>query len=166
MPSSNPAWGDDDFAVLAASIEQTARLTDRQKRIAQALPSSAIHIRSRISDVLLRESIHRAFEHMPRALDATAIIAWNDRAAQLCLRGLGERGVRVPDDISLVSFDDSTDASLGSITSFNFNESTILSRMLDWVVWPDRRKAAGIVAPPQGFLTERGSVKRVRTATR
>ncbi|MBD3240739.1 MAG: GntR family transcriptional regulator [Chitinivibrionales bacterium] len=166
IPSSNPAWGRDDFSALSAKLEHTEALTERERRIVDALPASAIHIRGRVGDALLRQSIHRAFGQLPRPLDATAIIAWNDRAAQICMQLLGERGICVPEDLSLISFDDSTEASLGGITSYNFNDSKVLFGMLDWVVWPDRRKAGGIAAPPQGFVTERGSVKRADGAGR
>ena len=47
---------------------------------------------------------------LPRRADA--IQAFSDKMAMGCLAGLHERGVRVPDDIAVIGFDDRTFAQL------------------------------------------------------
>ncbi|HEY0866464.1 MAG TPA: LacI family DNA-binding transcriptional regulator [Fimbriimonas sp.] len=42
--------------------------------------------------------------------DVTAFVCWNDGVAREVIAGLKRKGVRVPDDVSIVSFDDSADA--------------------------------------------------------
>lgn len=43
---------------------------------------------------------------LPRAIRATAILCWNDRLAFHALAALTARGIRIPEDFSLVGFDD------------------------------------------------------------
>ncbi len=45
-------------------------------------------------------------EALPESLEATAVLCWNDRAALGLLALLGERGLNVPEDVSVVGFDD------------------------------------------------------------
>jgi len=63
---------------------------------------------------------------MEQALACPGVTAWaagNDRSALIALAFLKERGVRVPDDLSVVSFDDLPQAYAAGLTSYNFNES-------------------------------------------
>ncbi|WP_367129383.1 LacI family DNA-binding transcriptional regulator [Saccharothrix sp. HUAS TT1] len=53
---------------------------------------------------------YRAGQVLARMPDVTAIFAANDHLALGILRAMGERGRRVPDDVSLVGFDDVPEA--------------------------------------------------------
>jgi len=54
----------------------------------------------------LGRDFERAFATSPDGGDVTAVFAANDQMALGLVHGLAERGIRVPDDISVVGFDD------------------------------------------------------------
>jgi DNA-binding LacI/PurR family transcriptional regulator len=60
----------------------------------------------------LRMGVAAALELLDRSPDFTAVFAGSDRAAHGAMKALRSRGVRIPDDISLVGFDDDEIASL------------------------------------------------------
>ncbi len=164
VPSANAAVGRNEFSELAARLEMEGALSDREQLIMRAVGGSGLLLRSRIRQLLLEEDLRRAFRQFSLPRSTTAIAAFNDEAALVCLKLLRERHIRVPEDVSLISFDDTADASLASVTSYNFNESQLLLSMLDWVLWPKAGKGPVIVPPPQGFVSERGTVATVRPA--
>src|SRR4051812_31155836 len=49
-------------------------------------------------------------ELLDRGVDCDAVVGANDRSALGAMRALRERGLRVPDDVAVVGFDDSDDA--------------------------------------------------------
>lgn len=165
VPSANAAVDGNAFAELAARLEKSGTLDELERLIMRAVSEAGIPLRQRIRQHLLQDDIRRAFLRYTVPQDVTALVAFNDNAALVCLDLLRERHVRVPEGISLASFDDTPQASLASITSYNFNESQVLLSMLDWVLWPQDRARARIVAPPRGFVSERGSVALVRPTT-
>ncbi len=127
--------------------------------LVEATRRVASTIREEVRLAHTRDAVDEAYRSVPPSVTPSAIVAWNDEVAAACLQILREEGRRVPDDVSLVSFDDTAVASLGDITSYNFNESQVLFTMLDWVLWPDRRHNRGIASAPRGFVTQRRSVR-------
>lgn len=170
------AYTDEDQPPLAAGryqhvydafVGRAARAcgdNDELRQIADAVEMSPMLIRERVRTAQVTASVHEAYRRVPRTLKPTAVVAFNDEIGVACLRILRARGLRVPGNVSLISFDDTLAATLSDITSYNFNESKVMSSMLDWVLWPDRRKRRGIVAPPRGFVTQRRSTARVGRA--
>ena len=128
-------------------------------QILEAMQKSELDIRENVRLGQLSENIALAVGDRIESGKPTAVITFNDIAAFECASLLRARGKRLPEDISLVSFDDTIKASLADITSYNFNETKILASMLDWVLWPQRKKARSIVSAPQGFITQRRSVR-------
>ena len=66
----------------------------------------------------------------------TAWVAVNDAIASHCQQFLIEHHKKVPQDISIIGFDDSIDARQCSITSYNFAYGTIAQRAISFIVNP------------------------------
>lgn len=97
--------------------------------------------------------------------DATAIVCGNDTIAVECLHFMQARGKHVPDDYSVIGFDNTPEASYRGLTSFSFNGSAVMHAMLAHVTgtpWPlpHRREATPIEI--DGFVVERGSSAPLR----
>ncbi len=71
-----------------------------------------------------------------RAGSATAIVCENDALALHCLRVLRVLGLRVPEDRSVVGFDDEEEAFLSGLSSYNFNVRAVVGAMVDYVLRP------------------------------
>jgi len=99
-----------------------------------------------------------------RALDehrATAWVADRDATAVQCLAYLAERRRRVPADISLASFDDSSDAFVRRLTSYNFNGPAVIRAMVHHALWGAQRRGAGSGAIElAGFVNARDTTGR------
>ncbi|MBD3242516.1 MAG: GntR family transcriptional regulator [Chitinivibrionales bacterium] len=133
---------------------------DAHAEIHAAVSKLYLAVRRQVLSARLECSIRRAWRAIPRSCRPTAIVAWNDAVAQVCMKLLSEDGMQVPREVSIISFDDSDTASAAQITSYNFNEFRTMCEMLDWVTWLRRRQPNRVMPPPQGFITERGSVGR------
>ena len=86
---------------------------DSQGRVAgwqRALTEAGAEIPPVMSADWFAASGYRAGQILARMADVTAVFAANDHLALGILRALHERGRRVPDDISLVGFDDVPEA--------------------------------------------------------
>ena len=101
-----------------------------------------------------------------RALQDTRITAWvaaNDGLASIALDFLHAKGVRVPQRISVVSFDDTPTAIVYRLTSYNFNLSAIAGAAFRHVLgspMPDRRSAQQRVEM-EGLVVERDTAAQV-----
>lgn len=96
------------------------------------------------------------------ALDKKNITAWvmaNDFTATIALDYLKDRGIRIPEDIAIVSFDNTLDAMEHHLTSYDFNNHGIISVMLRYILAPNtiknRRKGGCIEV--EGTLVVRRS---------
>jgi hypothetical protein len=86
-----------------------------------------IFLRERVDQIAaLRRVMQKSFEQALRDERTTAWVTVNDAVAAVALEFLNKKGVKVPGDISLVSFDDSYSAIANQITSYNFNVSAIM----------------------------------------
>ncbi|HUI92221.1 MAG TPA: substrate-binding domain-containing protein [Chitinivibrionales bacterium] len=111
------------------------------------------------------EIYHRMVPLFGQALKNKAVTAWvmaNDYAATLALDYLKEVKVRVPEDLSIISFDNTLDAMEYQLTSYDFNLSGIVSVMLRYALRPSsvsspRHKA---VIEAEGTIIERRSTMR------
>ncbi len=89
----------------------------------------------------------------------TAIVGYNDNTALAVLHYLRTRSVAVPERISVVGFDDSYEASLAGLTSYNFNSEAAIALLVGHTVaGPSPRARTGAqLDKVEGFLTERDS---------
>jgi DNA-binding LacI/PurR family transcriptional regulator len=100
------------------------------------------------------------------ALQDSSITAWvavNDVTASMALDFLRLRGLSVPADLSLISFDDSPRALAANITSYNFNVYAIGTAMLGFVLG---QRPYADKAGVQGYIVDRRSTGPARKGWR
>lgn len=83
--------------------------------------------------------VEAALEHTPRP---TVLVAGNDLIAMVCLDYFREAGIAVPGEVSIVSFDDCTEAFRRGLTSYNFNAEGIARAALQHILNPGLRRTA------------------------
>jgi DNA-binding LacI/PurR family transcriptional regulator/DNA-binding transcriptional regulator YhcF (GntR family) len=90
--------------------------------------------------------------------EATAWVGANDSVALDALECLRQHGRKVPRDVSVIGFDDSTEASFQRLTSYSFNGLAVMRAMLLHVTDPTHGPAAANPSKPfevPGFVTTR-----------
>lgn len=94
-----------------------------------------------------------------RSSRGTALVCENDRLALYALPLLRRLGVRVPEDRSVVGFDDEEEAFLSGLTSYNFNVRALIGAMVDYVLRPAsvRRPRDGGMFVLDGFVKQRAT---------
>ena len=98
---------------------------------------------------------------LKQALADSGITAWvavNDTTAAISLAFLKSHNKRVPEDLSLIAFDDSTAAMRSNITSYNFNTHAIATGIIGFVL--ERKPFSDASEHPPGFLVDRGSTRK------
>jgi DNA-binding LacI/PurR family transcriptional regulator len=81
------------------------------------------------------------------------------------MRFLQSKGVRVPQVVSVVSFDNTLEARGVGLSSFDFNEQAIVNSILNWLLkasLPGRNRKPGGVADEPGELVIRKSFAPVQ----
>jgi DNA-binding LacI/PurR family transcriptional regulator len=83
----------------------------------------------------------------------------NDDLGLACLDFLQEEGCRVPEDVSVVGFDDTLDATRRRLTSYNFSNEAVIHSCLAHVLRPERGLRGRSSGPVEieGFITRRES---------
>ncbi len=118
-----------------------------------------------ISPVLTRQSYAKAMRPlMEMALADRSVSAWvaaDDDTALPCLEFLREHRIGVPDEISVVGFDDSFESSLHKLTSYNYNGPAYMRAMLAHVLSPGCPESGGA---RQGSVEIEGAVVVRRTS--
>jgi DNA-binding LacI/PurR family transcriptional regulator/DNA-binding transcriptional regulator YhcF (GntR family) len=108
---------------------------------------------------------------MQQALADDTITAWvtpNDNIALACLDYLKERGVKVPEEIAMVGFDDIYEAFDAGLTSYNFNLEAAVDAFLGAVLGRQlgRQAIPGAPVEIEGYIVERRTTAYVRTVRR
>ena len=102
-----------------------------------------------------------------KALGDREITAWvvaNDFAATIAMDYLEEQHIRIPETLSVVSFDNTLDAMEYQLTSYDFNINGIINMMLRFILTPHTVKPArktGACLEVDGTLVVRRSTARV-----
>lgn len=139
----------------------TRRAGDFRSMVGHTLSRSSWRIANDVRREVMRSQIRPLFEQALRCSETTAWVAANDEVGVEALSFLREHGRRVPRDISVIGFDDSLEAFLAELTSYNHNEHAVLHAMLDYVLDPRRNRALSAQRSSpveiEGFVNERGS---------
>jgi DNA-binding LacI/PurR family transcriptional regulator/DNA-binding transcriptional regulator YhcF (GntR family) len=91
----------------------------------------------------------------------TAWVAANDGIALDTIAYLHRNGRQVPEDLSVIGFDDTLEAFQHGLTSFNFNAPALMHAMLGYLLAsrePDRRPQEARAVEIDGFVTTRQTV--------
>ena len=128
---------------------------------AESVDSLSYDLRVRLLSFLRESSQERVLRpHLQRLLRQRAVSAWvaaNDMTALACRAFLLARGVRVPHDLSLMSFDDSAEAAAARLTSYNFDCASLARMIIAFLLRPSgrRREYTPAVLEPEGFVNVR-----------
>ncbi|MBD3347397.1 MAG: GntR family transcriptional regulator [Chitinivibrionales bacterium] len=108
-----------------------------------------------------RQQLHALFAQALKDPGITAWVAANDDVALAALDFLNRKNIAVPGRISLIGFDDTTEALQHHLTSYNFNIQTLMRLMLSYVVntrsLPQRKRAVEV----DGMIVERATVGKI-----
>lgn len=109
---------------------------------------------------------HKMAPLFKKALSDKSLTVWlvaNDYAATLALDYLKEKKVKVPEDISVIAFDNTLDAMEYQLTSYDFNNSGIINSMLRYIMSPSTFFTNRIneVIEADGSIVERRSTLKI-----
>jgi DNA-binding transcriptional regulator YhcF (GntR family) len=144
-------------------------IRQRDRRYAAFTPAAAERIWNTVANALRAEaSFGRLAPLFDKALadpEITAWVAFNDEYAVRALEHLYYRKRSVPQDISVIGFDDTSAASFHKLTSYNFNSSAVTHAMLAYILSPRasrwRRDTSEPVEIP-GIITVRSTTSKAR----
>jgi DNA-binding LacI/PurR family transcriptional regulator/DNA-binding transcriptional regulator YhcF (GntR family) len=111
------------------------------------------------------EKMKPLFDRALKNKDITAWVMANDFAATIAIDYLKEKSIRIPEDLSIVSFDNTLDAMEYHLTSYDFNNQGIIAMMLRYIIAPHTIKPAarrGGFIEVDGTLVERRSTSNVK----
>lgn len=147
------------IALLSRLAEANPNFTARESGYRLALTDHGLSpVVGRIEQWNVSDALDRIFEESP---DVTAIVCVNDQFALDAGNELERRGLRMPDDISLVGFDNTDHATalrpgLTTMSVDKVGMGRLAITLLDYRLrWPDSAPASVMLTPS---LTIRGSV--------
>jgi DNA-binding LacI/PurR family transcriptional regulator len=109
LVASLEEWGHQRFLHLAGPSNWSAA-RNRKRAFEAALAERSLESTGVVFGDWSAESGYRAISGLPHNFGATAVICANDQMALGALLALAERGLRVPDDISVTGIDDIPEA--------------------------------------------------------
>lgn len=114
-------------------------------------------LRAYMSSRELSEKMLAVFEQALRDNTPTAWVCASDAAALAALDYLRNRNVEVPEELSLIGFDDSSDASAARLSSYNFGGAAAIAQMVDGLLRGESRQARRKPTETVGFVNGRGT---------
>jgi DNA-binding LacI/PurR family transcriptional regulator/DNA-binding FadR family transcriptional regulator len=164
-----PAWDDpaDKPGLPEAPAIAEAGMAEALGRLDRGLETDvrawlSMHLRTALGAFRLESRTSYALAEpigRMKAWRPTACVGANDVMAVTAIHSLRRAGIRVPDDMAFIGFDDDKYAADHNLTSYNFNMAFIAQAMLRYVLAPDKAAPAerdGSVECP-GILIERAS---------
>lgn len=144
------------FAALAATLG-FGHLSGHRKGalIGDVLRTVGKHLRHSAIEAAVAGLVAQA-----RAAGCTALVCANDSAALAALDILRARGVSVPEEISVVGFDDTLEAHQVRLTSYNFGALQAARALVNHVLSPRTRRQRQERVEVDGFVVKRASCGR------
>jgi DNA-binding LacI/PurR family transcriptional regulator len=104
---------------------------------------------------------------MLRMLENRSITAWvgiNDVVARQCLFFLQESQIAVPGTLSVLGFDDTHEAAIGKLSSYDFNGASSMHAIVDYLLRPGPVRSGGRpgTVSAEGFVHQRATTGRAR----
>lgn len=133
--------------------------TDEAASTALALNRIDVEAGRLAQRAVLRAQLAPVLKQASTVRDATVWICGNDEAALVCLDYLQEAGIRVPEDLSVVGFDDSYDALCHGLTTYNFDRDGAIRGVMAYILgttWRQQRRA-GVTSIP-GYVVQRSTL--------
>jgi DNA-binding LacI/PurR family transcriptional regulator len=139
----------------------------RQKETKPCLIRALEESRNRLRDAMQREHLllrlRPLFQKVMQDSSVSVWVAGNDMIALALWELCNERKVNVPEDISLIGFDDSVEAHVWGLTSYNFNATAVMRAMLMFLLYSSLQcteKNEEKFREIEGFIVERRSIKK------
>ena len=102
------------------------------------------------------------FEKALKTSSATAWVCSDDKSALAAMSFLASEGVGVPDDISVVGFDNWAGNFYCGLSSYDFNMNGMILQALGMIADPKSLNRIPPVMEFDGYLVERKSIKKVQ----
>ncbi len=103
------------------------QLPGEMKRRIERFKTEGINL---FRDACILDRIRNSLDYIISRGDITAIVAANDLTALLVLEYLRQRELKIPENISVASFDNTFEGLIQGLTSFNFNTRAMVEAML------------------------------------
>jgi DNA-binding LacI/PurR family transcriptional regulator len=170
FPRHEPAPPGDPGSQLQALVRLLER--DAPSRERKALEPMAHMLKSNAETIRVmatRDARERQFKPLlddalseSRRKGCTIWVAESDGLALGALAFLRSRGIRVPQDISIVGYDNSREASEQGLSSYSLNGPAYMHAMLRWVLGaaPSLRERRQVPVEFEGFVVERSTTGR------
>lgn len=141
-----------------SSEEQTIKTLIEHSKIPQ-IPITAYHVAELTGSEHLYSSVSALTEKALAMPKVGVLVCSADSVAVQCFNYLMHKRIPVPGKISIIGFDDSLEAFLSRITSFNFNGAAVVDSMVEYLVRIRQGTTKNIHIPEktQGFITVRAT---------
>lgn len=122
------------------------------------LKSLGKYVDNAMTNYAFSRTVFPLFEQAKTCSDVTAWVTASDDVAFAALDYLQKSGISVPDQCSVIGFDNSLEASVQGLTSYDFNSQAALHELLNHLFYPHatRRGTKGAtVEETEGFVLPR-----------
>jgi DNA-binding LacI/PurR family transcriptional regulator/DNA-binding transcriptional regulator YhcF (GntR family) len=111
----------------------------------------------------LYNAIAEKFDEALHDKQITAWVAANDLVGLLALDYLEKKRIKVPQQLSVIGFDNSTTGVLSGLTSFDFNEQAAINAMINHCLKPRQftKRYPDAVVQIEGKIIERGTTRKI-----
>jgi DNA-binding LacI/PurR family transcriptional regulator/DNA-binding transcriptional regulator YhcF (GntR family) len=134
------------------------------------IPVRAVIMRDHLGEVrnrqFFRNDLYPLLESIVAGRHVSAIVCVNDITGMETIYYLNQKGCSVPNDFSVIGFDNSQVASTGNITSYDFNIAGALHLQLEFILNPRAALFSSDPAAPmeiEGFVVQRDSTALIGT---